>query len=159
MELRGASVREILDAIVAVHPEYSWQISRGVLNLIPRAALENRKKYASPLDRMIGSLDIVKEPLPQAVRMIGAKVDIQEPTSFVLFGGDSTPVEYRQMSLRLHNISARDALNELVRADGRSMWVFERGSPSGWLYIHQWDMPSSPVSSKKKAIRHPPPSK
>jgi len=126
--IQGGSVRANLKAVVAQNLGYRWFVTKGVVNLVPREVLEDRLKYSSPLDRIIGTIDVVDMSADGAVFAIfqQARLRCRELSSSIddLHHLRQTGHRSRTVTIHLSNISLREALNEVVRKDGHSVWGF-----------------------------------
>lgn len=129
------SMQRLLNSLIERHPKYSWRIEGGVVLVTPNAN-GRETGQGSPLDASIDSLQLDNVPLDlAAVEMCqhAGRFCAREGISIV--GGIGTP---RRISLRLQGITLRDALNELVRKDGHSLWSFMPRRPSADIGASFW---------------------
>lgn len=128
---RQVPLATLLDSSIAEHPKYQWVMDAGVINIVPRDTLDNRisRIWArNPLDRKIKTLDIVDSTPEEAVsKVVCPEVGLHcvgSPWAPSGPAGVWTPP--KKVSLHLKNITVRQALNELVRQEGRSIWLLWR---------------------------------
>lgn len=139
-----ASVKSHLDRIVARHPQYRWGIAGGVVNLSPKANIDNGGKRVSPLGRTIAVVDIDAEPLNDAAVEICRSAGVSCEREGETIAGQASKNWERRMTLHLRGVSFRDALNELIRKDGHSVWVFWPGDEvavnpmSAWVRFEEF---------------------
>jgi hypothetical protein len=149
MLLKDTSVATLLDLIVSQYPNYRWSIEDGVVNVLPQESVW-KKMYrlftGRPMDKRIAKLDIEDWPLETAAfggicPKAGVECRISLAISVMGPGprGKSVPIRRqgpkRNVSLHLTDISFRGALNELVRQDGHSVWLFYDGRTNNNLKI------------------------
>lgn len=127
--VKEASVKEILDMIVRRPGKhrYRWTIDRNVLNLVPSAVFEDKKKYDSPLDRTIDSITIFRMSMRSAAELVGGRIGLEEghpepQSTFYSFCLQPQP----KVTLHMRSVTARGALNALVRANGSGIWIVGR---------------------------------
>lgn len=111
LSLSKTRPRDILDAIAGRLPGYRWAYRGGVINLEPR----NRAKDV--LSKKLGKVSIHGVSSFRAARMVFDQAKI--PFAYQPKGGRFGPVD-----LELKNVTVREALNAIVKADGQVMWFF-----------------------------------
>jgi hypothetical protein len=127
------SLRALLDAVVSADPQYSWEMDKGVVNLIPRyGAFHILETRISKLD-----LENVKTP-DEALNLLLALPEVQAQTrrelgSRVVQGAAyAYPATFdakraKTFSVTGANITFRDALNLIAISHGKAVWVLVRG--------------------------------
>lgn len=124
----AATIRQILDAIVKLHPSYRWKIDNGVINILPVVGKESTVGDMPRLDRRIKSLKAKNQPAWGIAYSLCQKADIlrtpesPEPHPQEMAG----PIQFnpRKISVKLKNVTVREGLNEVVRVDGQAIWKF-----------------------------------
>jgi hypothetical protein len=130
--LSQPTVRELLEGIVSVDPEYSWEIRDGVVNLISRAdepqLLETRitrfeiADIETPNEALnaLFNLPIVRN---QASRELGARLISGFPYAF---SANNAVPQKRKFSVKVTDATVRDVLNAIARAYGTAVWTLTR---------------------------------
>lgn len=132
--LPQATLRETLDVIVQANPEYRWQVDDGVVNLLTArdepALLKVRiskleVKNAPSINAVLTTL----QSLPE-VRDAIAKLQLSEGVKIIV-GPRSLNLERPQYTIQLKDVTVREALNAIVRAQGRAVWEYKERRCSG----------------------------
>lgn len=131
MRLSNTSARRVLDEVVKRNPKYRWLIRDGVLNLEPKVPVGKdvlSTTLASFSTKKVSSFKAALDVLHQA--NIGY--------SYQGKGGRFAPVE-----LDLRNITVREALNAITKADGQALWIFShrldsKGAMTGTFTMRSW---------------------
>lgn len=120
------TVREVLDKIVERRTRYRWVYDRGVINLLPKPGEGLSEEGLAPggrnpLDRVIKDLSFkgMRAQLAADVILVASSVDAKWMPSSKL-------TDFKELDLHLREITARNSLNEVARADGKVMWIFCR---------------------------------
>ena len=116
ISLAGKTVREALDAIVAVDPRYHWVDVHGVPVVRPRKAWVDP---FNPLNRVGGPIDWHEVSLDRALSLLVAGLRGQTEDSGRPIPGDDRS---RTFSLRLETAGLLEMLNEIAKAHGRVVW-------------------------------------
>lgn len=121
----GASLRNVLDAIVSKDLRYRWDFDDGVINLIPRdgePALLSTHIRRFLLDKPTA--------IDYAVNQLLALPEVQEQESRLhispgvqLLSGP-VPMHDTKITLQLENITLKEMLNAIVRTHGRAVWSY-----------------------------------
>lgn len=121
-------VSDVLAAIAFRYPTHDWSLQKGVLNF--------RLRSRSPLSKKISKIEFKNEPTNLAVGKICRAVGIRTPagSSSLMRGRSSDPNRFERITLSLQNKTALQALNEIVRKDGKAMW-YVRLDPSTDRYL------------------------
>jgi hypothetical protein len=129
------TTREVLDAIVSVHPAYRWELIDGVLNIVPKAGHEYRRWWKPILSSHRGHFDVNDMTL----RGVGKKACADSwiiwplPSLSEFFSAFTrrhlttlvpTGPQVDKVTLHLKNVTVKDILNESVKTDGRAIWLF-----------------------------------
>lgn len=148
LHLSKTTPRKVLDAVVERTPGYQWKSRDGVLNFEPKNLAEDilAKKLEKVSVHGISSFQAARSVLDQA----------KIPFTYQVKGG-----RYGLVDLELTNVTVRQALNSIVKADGQVMWVFahapreSRVRAKGTLIMPSWRKEGvgphgEPVKSGKK---------
>lgn len=128
----GPTLRDALNAIVAVDSQYIWRLDGHVINVTPRRAsapllsshirklkIRNAHSVDGALNDVLNLLELRKRVrelnLTRGFMRIGLS-DLARP------GGPA--VIQPSFSLNLKNVSLQEALNAIARADGKAVWQY-----------------------------------
>ena len=118
--LNGKTGEEILAQILHRFGDgYSFAFDRGVLNVVPVT------ESPSILDSRLSSFDMDHEPMDVAVDKLNIRLTGASPGKDAMEGTR----HMRAGTIHLRNISAREGLNSIVRADGAAVWQFFPATP------------------------------
>lgn len=135
------TLRAVLQGIVAAEPRYRWAVDNGAVNLLPR------KTAPALLDVFIptfNSMDANNVPsatsillgLPairEAAHRLG--IDRVEINTGMLAGvplpGAETPKPPKPLAAHCKNVTLRQALNSIVKANGKGVWIYEEWHAAG----------------------------
>lgn len=128
----GFTLREGLDSIVAAEPIYAWEIEDGVINLVPTSGA------ADLLNTKIRKLDITATSPDDAIFKLKEQEEIKERARelgldkglHVIVGAVSKKYA-NQKSFSARDITLRQALNLIVRTQGRGVWSYRETSFNG----------------------------
>ena len=122
-----ATLRDALDSIVEVEPDYNWSMNDGVVNLTPkseepvllqirisRLKVKNARSIYLPLSQLM-ALPEVRESIAQ----LGLS---QAP--LLLIGVESLKPNEPGYTIDCQNVTLKEALNTIVRAHGRAVWRY-----------------------------------
>lgn len=130
----GASLSDILNAIVMADPQYYWQLDNGVINVLPAAGepalLRVRVKELQVLNATsvylaystLMSLPDVKK----AVMALGLADSFERLQGPISLGDDKTG-----FNVVCRDVTLREALNAIVRADGKAVWAYHERHCNG----------------------------
>ncbi len=110
----GRTLREVLDAMIAVDPRYQWREMDGVIVIRPAAAWNDPDNL---LFRMVAPIRMVDVPSAEAVGRLAREVGNGDPFGDV-FGG-------KRLSLDLPQGTVLDLANAIVRAHGELTWELQ----------------------------------
>lgn len=131
VDAAATTPRQILDSIQKKHKSYAWDFSNGMIHL-------RYTGKGSPLDQKIPKLAIKDTLSFRAVGEVLKSADIKAGTSLV---GDP---RYGVVSVRGQDISVREALDRIAKADGKVVWHFrfstaDKGNDFGLFTWHAND--------------------
>ena len=136
----GSTLRNTLDAIVSANPQFSWQVSDGVVNVSPLAG------DPPLLSLTIGELRLNgAHSTDEAANQLFAIPEIQKRLAelhlsygYTRFGirdlkrpGSAPDKEEQRYNLTLKNVTVRDALNAIARAHGKAVWLYRERHCNG----------------------------
>ena len=140
-----ASLRDVIKVITSTDPSYAWSIKGGVVNIAPRVQ--------SPpiLDTRISAFDSGSATaLEAAVSMLLQLPEVRDRMKDLGFEEGfnslqgyrvlrkqqaSSQTHPRELGVQVEDVSLREALNAIVRAHGRGVWVYEEYRTSGKRYF------------------------
>jgi hypothetical protein len=132
-----------LERIVKVLPDYQWSLDDGVFNFLPKSYMP------SPLDINISEFKVENVPVLDAYNQLFAlpevengfaRLGLHEPDMLVgsilvtppdIKGHKSVKPEPKRITLNMLHVTLREALNAIVRADGRKAWLLSVYSCKG----------------------------
>ena len=117
-------LRNILDTVVLIQPQYQWKEENGVINVFPLvdypiletriAEFKSEGVTKSELIEKLLETDIFRNHLKEN--------NLREEDSTGFF--TTTNIKPKKYSLNLENATIREILNEIVRLDGNSTWMY-----------------------------------
>ena len=119
--VQHGKVRDALDGLVKNNPDYEYREDGGVINIFPKKEKKHLEKGTDPLERVIDKVDISSVSSQDAAQMILQASGL--PVGGRIQAGGRW--HYATVTLKLSNVTLREALNQLVRADGMAVWVLE----------------------------------
>lgn len=120
------TVRQVLDAVVAKHPHYQWKFVDGVLLITPKPGKEHRRFWRPVLSRRLRQFK--HADMPAGVLIFQACLDagimnyVDPPETGVMILKPLPPTG--RVTVNLENVTVREALVALARADGQMGWKF-----------------------------------
>jgi hypothetical protein len=121
----GSKLRETLDSIVVADPRYRWELVDGVINVLPVAGEpaflttrigELEVRNATSANWPLGKLQALPE-VKRAMRDLGLRWGV---TLFV----SGQPPHPADFSVRCKDVTLREALNAIARAQGIAVWDY-----------------------------------
>lgn len=133
-------VRDVLDAVVKVDPEYRWEAQDGIINLLPA------NKYPAFLDTIIPEFEVKDETTLRGFDSLEEMPIFQRKA--ITFGYDNYTVPRiinesrlsngKKFSVHCKNATVRGVLNAIVRAHGRAVWGFREYTQDGHKFFDLW---------------------
>ena len=130
----GASLNDILNAIVQADPQYTWQLDNGVINILPTAGEPELLKIRVKKFRVVNatSVTLAYSKLMSLPEVRQAIVNLGLSDSFErLQGPPATADDKKGFSIRCKNVTLREALNAIVRADRKAVWTYSENHGNG----------------------------
>jgi hypothetical protein len=119
-KLNDVTVRQVLDILTnGPLKDYAWRVDKGVLEMMPKGVMD--KKRSTVLNKRVPSVDIDGLDVQDSVTRICEQAGIAEGPVGRALQTASWP-DYGRVSVHLKDVSVREALNAVVRADGKSGW-------------------------------------
>jgi hypothetical protein len=150
LRLQNKTIREILDAIVATDKRYTWRehsnlawpfASLRVINILPVGAVDDKQNL---MNLQIGQVDldnvnveaVFKSPLSYLPELLQAYV------KRVRFPGEvyseimplTPPTQLSRVSIKMHDVTVRDILNELAIKSGGVGWTYDDFAHRWWVF-------------------------
>lgn len=122
--LAGETLHDALDAIVSGDPQYTWTVRDGVVNIVPWSYMPSLLDTVIPEMRIekAGTLEFAVD---QLLRLPEVATRMRELRLSHLHRGSLTFLGPREeINLYQQNLTLRDALNAVVGAHGRAVWLY-----------------------------------
>jgi len=113
----GRTLREVLDAMVAVDPRYEWREMNGVIVIRPAAAWNDAQ---SLLFRVVEPIHLIDVAPNEALQRIAREVGYPHPIS---------GISGKPLSLDLAQGTVLDLANAIARAHGELTWALSDEPP------------------------------
>ena len=129
----GPTLRDVLDSIVAVNPQYQWSIDRGVVNLIPSnkgpvlldlRIAELNVKSAKTVDEILVRLFALPVMREEITRLNLSQVSGEIGMRSLGRPGSNQEEESAGLMLYEKNVTLREALNAIAREQGSAVWSY-----------------------------------
>ncbi|MBI5244831.1 MAG: hypothetical protein HY922_14270 [Elusimicrobia bacterium] len=117
LRLEKTTPRGILDAITHRYPDYHWIVQNGVIVLEPQ-----KRAGKDLLARKVGHVSIHGKSSYFAAHTVLTQAKLSEGEGISMYFGPA--YRYARIDLELHNITVREALNAIAKADGQVLWLF-----------------------------------
>lgn len=137
------SPREILDEHVRKNPAYKWVLREEVVNMEPA-----KRDGEDVLSRKLDSVSI------HGVTGFKAALDVlyqaKIPGGYEIMG---RPPRFALLDLELKNVTVREALNAIAKADGKIIWIFRQSDVGGrgMLNMLSWRKSGATFSKEEAA--------
>lgn len=123
LQVRDATFREVLDAIIRLKPNYQWRESDGFFDLYPAAG-------GSPLlDIIVGDFEVKNAGWDEASSILLNLPEVRDGMTAMRLGRREAASEQEGgrgaalFSLRLENVPLRRALHEITSKSGSHFWA------------------------------------
>ncbi|HWW74708.1 MAG TPA: hypothetical protein VNZ44_04880 [Pyrinomonadaceae bacterium] len=133
IDVRDASVQDVLDAVVRARPEYKWRQSGDFFDVYPAEG-------ASPLhDTTVGVFQLSASRWAEAADALLALPEVQSRVSALSLtrrgpSREAAASGGEVFSLHLEGAPVRTALHEMTKRSGGHFWAFRQdGGKSFWL--------------------------
>jgi hypothetical protein len=127
------ALRDVLDAIVVSQPQYRWSVSNGVVNLSAVA------DHPALLDIQLATFKIQNATAHDMVDALEDTPEFRRASLSLGFANTGKqydgPVGQTVANVDCRNCSLRDALNEIVRVNGRAVWFYREYEVAGEKYF------------------------
>jgi len=137
IHLKKTTHRKVLDQIVQLHRGYKWVQRDGVLNLEPI-----HRKGQDLLARKIDHLSIHGSTTLKAFLLVFKAAGIRVGMSY-----SGPPMAFAPIDTEFNNVTVRDALNAIAKADGQVVWFFCADKPeesAGSFSLSSWRTAGTP---------------
>jgi hypothetical protein len=136
LELKNATVEEILSLLLKNHPDYHWQLADGVINISSDSAPEPL------LDTVIGQFEVKQQTIAEIKKDLAERPEVESVLSetntefqelTILPGGNAEALG--KYTFTLQNASVRQILNRLVLQTEGHYWTLVRLGNNKQLWI------------------------
>jgi hypothetical protein len=122
LEPTETSAAAMLDAVLATHKGYSWQLENGILHVFERSLAGDSR---NPLNVAVGTFPEVPVTVPYADNFLFETVrEVARPTGLPGIADDvnrySSELTFR---IQAHNDSVREILNKIIVASKMKIWI------------------------------------
>ncbi|MBI4801816.1 MAG: hypothetical protein HY796_04755 [Elusimicrobia bacterium] len=117
---KKTTVENVLKEIIRKNPRYQWIIEDGVINILPKKEFRHLVNGKDQLDTLIKDLTITGEvwaAAPSFCEAAGLNCAYRSIAGIREL--------CNKISLRLNNVTLREALNKTIKADGMASWKLE----------------------------------
>lgn len=137
VEIKGGTVRDLLNSVIRQDPRYEWRVVDGVINVLPKTDRDDL--LASLLTTPVRGFHINEGMGRQVIKKritelpeVKAKLESAGvvPTTFVVSNLDVMPIGSK-FSLDVSDTTVRGLLNRLIRESRAKFWIIRRGSANG----------------------------
>ena len=133
---RDASLRGVLDSIVATDPRHTWEVKDDVINVFPSTGLP--PFFAVRISRFeISQVETPNEALFQLLaipEVRQAQISLGRHAvqgGVYVFCPGCPRKETKKISINLKDVTVQEALNAIARAHGSAVWRFSQTECSG----------------------------
>lgn len=125
----GATLEDVLNAIVAAAPTYRWRASGAAINLFPARGVPRLLSVRiSRFDREGTPYDLLNALL----RLPAVRNEVAHEGLVEMFHGGLTPSSPpRRISVALHDVTLMEALNAVCAQEGGWVWAYEESHCRG----------------------------
>ena len=123
---KSNTVRGVLNAVVSSYPGYSWKVQDGVVHVFRRDLVNDSGNFLNlKVPNWFEAHDRVGGMISQDLQL--ALEDIVSPRKMPPGGGIggsyATDLQEKPLTLTLHGLTVREALDKLVDASEHKIWV------------------------------------
>jgi hypothetical protein len=124
--LRGMTLAQALDDIVAMDSRYAWRERRGVIHVRPQGAFDDARHF---LNRRVERFEL-RDAIPlhatfEVHRIYRPDCEIQHPiytNERDAFLADQLPADRKGVTVSLTNVSVLDILDAVIKTHGELHW-------------------------------------
>jgi hypothetical protein len=136
--LANPTYRDVFNAIVAADPRYKWEVTDGTINFVPvnnypellNTTISEFKAEDAHNIQLLSALEQLPE-LQQRARELGfCTADCPKPASAARLSSATL------ISIHCENMTLRDILNSMVRANGNAVWAYSEETRDGKKFFH-----------------------
>ena len=130
----NSTLREVLDSIVSANRLFTWRAENGVINLIPTTGLPpllETRVNEFRMDKVASTQSALSAllALPEVKNRI-AELRLSEGLNLMVVPTASVPDQHR-FDVHCKDVTLRDALNAIARAQGRAVWSYTERQCNG----------------------------
>jgi len=129
-----AVLSSVLDTVAGLDSNYRWEMHNGIINLLGRSASHELldvtihdfviNKPGSSINSGVGELLETPE-----VKQALARLKLHEPGPSLILWMDSP--QPNNIHVDVHNVTVREALNEIAKAHGYAVWKYSESRCNG----------------------------
>ena len=116
------TLAKALDRIVALHPDMRWEVRAGVVNLEPVQRIGQ-----DILSRKLGKVSLHGVMSDQAFTSVLESAGLTKEAGYTPHQGTRC---YAPIDLELRDVTVRQALNAIAKADGQLVWEIAQDNPT-----------------------------
>jgi hypothetical protein len=116
IDVNGYTGEAVLDQVVRLKPSCQWSFSDGVLNIVPTKIPPD-----DPLEHKIANFSVIQT---DSCRAMGISLRQAGITPGGGGGGSMSRPICDAITVNLTNVTVREALNRIAKADGKISWIF-----------------------------------
>lgn len=113
-QLKSTTPRKVLDEFIRQHPKYHWLVKDDVLIFEPK-----KRRGEDLLARKLNHVVLHDVSTIKAARIVLKQADIKV---FEMYVGP--PRHFARINLELKDVTVREVLNAIAKADNQAMWCF-----------------------------------
>lgn len=136
--LSNPTYRDVFNAIVAADPRYKWEVTDGVINFVPV------NNYPELLNTTISEFNAEDAYNLQLIRALEQLPEVQQRAKELGFCTADCPPQASGgrlssatlVTVHCENMTLRDVLNSIVRANGSAVWSYTEETREGKKSFH-----------------------
>ena len=136
--LANPTYRDVFNAIVAADPRYKWEVTDGTINFVPvnnypellNTNISEFKAEAAHNLQLINALEQLPELQQRAKELGFCTADCPRLASTARLSSATL------VTIHCANMTLRDILNSIVRANGNAVWSYTEETRDGKKFFH-----------------------
>ena len=140
LDITSTSLRDVLDSIVLAAPSYRWQYKHGVVNLIgvrdvtallglriKNFEVKNAKTLSGAYNELMNLSEVRQRLAEVNITQVRQEIGLTD----LRRSGSGVDDSQQGLSVSCSNVRFREALNAIVRANGRGVWAYSERHCNG----------------------------
>lgn len=140
LDTKSTSLRDVLDSIVSAAPSYRWQYKHGVVNLIgvrdesallglriQKFEVKNAKTLYGAYNELMNLSDVKQRLAEVNITQVRQEIGLED----LRRSGSGVDDGQQGFSVSCSNVTFREALNAIVRANGKGVWAYSERHCNG----------------------------